>query len=512
MSTFGTTSAQPSRDGPTVGGYRRGSRVRTTRAGTWFPAIGPDDEPAGLLLLHPAVKPAVLTETLARLAPLRLPGVLPVHAGLVAQAGRNWLVAASSITPTVADLLDDGPHRTPANAAAVLTEVAETLAEAHAAGLAHGAVGAQSVLLGPAGNALLADWGTTEDAEPDTDREAWAALAEVLAERWCADAPADAALLGRAAGDARQPGPDGGLDAALEWLDELAERADRSALVTAAATPVSAPRRRPADDVARRAALVEQEIDGSASPSGTPPPGPPRSLDGPPSPPLGPPSRPAEQPRSAAARPAGPEPVGPATGGPATGGPASGTARTEPSARQRERADPGPPPADRRSRPAAPPAPPDADPAPPARPTAPRGSLRRCATRPALLAAGMVVVLAAAAAVLLLPGPAEPAPSPPAYGPLQVRGVRLIAEERGSICVVTGSISTNGRPGRVVYRWIGQNGSQPLSTVSIGTDGQVEVGIAWSPGTSPVRGNTVALQVLEPAAGTSTAEIPLRCI
>jgi hypothetical protein len=113
------------REGPTVGPYRRGARLRTTPAGTWFPAVGPDEAPAGLLLIHPGVDTRTLIPTIERLAELNLPGVLPPRPPLIEQAGRHWLATAGPPAPTLADLLGrGGPYGGPGNAAAVLSDVA----------------------------------------------------------------------------------------------------------------------------------------------------------------------------------------------------------------------------------------------------------------------------------------------------------------------------------------------------------------------------------------------------
>ncbi|HEY2204773.1 MAG TPA: hypothetical protein VGH99_09905, partial [Pseudonocardia sp.] len=231
----------PAREAPRVGEHRRGSRVRTTEAGTWFPAVAPDEAPAGLLLVHPGVDLRVLLPVLRTLAELALPGVLPTRAVLVEQAGRTWLVADAPIVPAVSDALVDGPHRDAGCAAAVLTDVGDTLLAAHRAGLVHGGVGAQAVVLGPAGAALLTDWGTLghgAQASPADDAAGWADLAGLLAERWCPGSPDGAAELTAAGRAARAEGLDSGVDR----LRATGAGAPRATLAAVAAARIADPR------------------------------------------------------------------------------------------------------------------------------------------------------------------------------------------------------------------------------------------------------------------------------
>lgn len=449
MGTFGTTSAPAPREAPRVGEYRRGSRLRTTRAGTWFPALGPDDQPAGLLLLHPAVTLRVLRPTIGRLARLGLPGVLPTLPDLVTQAGRNWLVATASPAPTLADLLDKGPHRGPGNAAALLADVAVTLLEVHDAGLAHGGVGPQAVVLGTAGTALLTDWGTDQRASAAGDLRAWCELAGLLAQHWCPGPVARAAVLARAVHAAERLGPADGFEAALDQLQVLAAATPRDELA-AAAGRVSAPTR-------RRAPAPPPEVTEPAEPElalepvALEPPGrEPAACDQP----------------TAPHRPAPPHLVAP-----------------HPVA--------GPLPA----------------PAP-----QPPGSWAR--VRPVVLAVALALALLGAAVLVVRAfEPERPkAPGTAPAAPLDIRSVAVQSRRTGSICVVTASVTTNGQPGRVVYRWIGENGSQSVATVSTSAGGyEMEIGLLWSSGSPPLPGSSVTLQILEPRPGTTTETMPLGC-
>ena len=232
MSSPNSPSQRLVREAPKVGDYRRGARLRTTPAGTWFSATGPDEESACLLLIHPGVDTKVLVPTAERLAALDLPGVLPPRPPLIEQAGRNWLVAAGPPAPPLADLLGGtGAYRTPGNAAALLSDVATTLLATHHAGLAHGGLDARSVLVGQDGAALLTDWGTSPTATAPGDMRSWAVLVELLAEAWCTEDELAAAAFASAV---RAAGGPAGLAGGIDELRALARTAERATLVETA--------------------------------------------------------------------------------------------------------------------------------------------------------------------------------------------------------------------------------------------------------------------------------------
>jgi hypothetical protein len=237
MTSPSSASQRLTREAPRVGDYRRGARLRTTSAGTWFPAVGPDDQPAGLLLVHPGVDLRILVPTIERLAELTLPGAMTPNPGLLEQAGRNWLVTRAPAVPTLADVLDDGTHREPGNAAALLSDVAATLLTTHRAGLSHGALDARSILIGQDGAALLTDWGTNKNATAAGDVGSWALLAELLAQRWCGDDLVSAAALARAVHAANGPT---GLAGGFDQLRRLANIARRSTLAQTAKNELDA--------------------------------------------------------------------------------------------------------------------------------------------------------------------------------------------------------------------------------------------------------------------------------
>ncbi|MEU8619172.1 hypothetical protein [Streptomyces sp. NPDC048623] len=129
-------------------------------------------------------------------ARLRLPGT-PATVDLVVEAGEVWLITGRPPVPTLTDLLAadaPGPGLGPdaGSVASVLNETAQTLLALHAAGLAHGSLTGNCVVLGPDGTALLTeaalamalgDGMSTADLQR-ADIAAWAALARSLGDAW----------------------------------------------------------------------------------------------------------------------------------------------------------------------------------------------------------------------------------------------------------------------------------------------------------------------------------------
>ncbi|MBB2746356.1 UNVERIFIED_ORG: hypothetical protein FHR35_006224 [Microbispora rosea subsp. rosea] len=213
------------REGVTVAGHRLTGRTRPSEVGTWADAVSPDGRPSGVLRFDPlAVTAAQARERLVAAvgADVRLHGggpigLLPVI-DLVAARDEVWLITTRA-TPTVADLMAAG-RLDPGGAATVLLETAQALLAVHAAGLAHGALHAGTVVIGENGSVLLAERGLLralrgEHASAEQDVAAWAALAGALAAN-CGQGPAAAALRRASAAAAH------GLAAARDTL--LAER------------------------------------------------------------------------------------------------------------------------------------------------------------------------------------------------------------------------------------------------------------------------------------------------
>ncbi|MFE2581188.1 hypothetical protein [Streptomyces sp. NPDC059378] len=201
--------------GRTLSGWSRGSRH-----GTWY-ALLPvrSGEPVlGALridraLLAPEGTRERLAAAVLAVGRLRLPGVLGT-VDLVVEAGEVWLVTARPPATTLADLLargDTGPDA--GSAASVLNETAQSLLALHTAGLAHGALDADTVVLAPDGVALLAEaaLGTVLGDAPDSarreaDRTAWAGLARTLGEAWVTPGTPAAALLAQCSATAGTEG------------------------------------------------------------------------------------------------------------------------------------------------------------------------------------------------------------------------------------------------------------------------------------------------------------------
>ncbi|WP_028938112.1 hypothetical protein [Pseudonocardia spinosispora] len=279
MNRFRGASPQLTREAPKVGKYRRGPQLRTTPAGTWFYGLDTDDRPSGLLLVFPGVDLKILLPTIERLTKLKLPGVLPAKPKLEVQAGRQWMIATAPPIPALSEVIDEGEHRTPGNAAALLADIARTLSTVHQNGLVHGSVTAKSVVIGPDGAGLLTDWATSKTATSAEDIAAWTKLAHSLAESWCTDLEA-AAVLARAVGALTGSG----WDAAIEQLRPLASEANRHSLVQVAEAHLAAPgqgarRRRPSREPVppvpkrerRGPTVIPPDIDSWEPPPSTPP-------------------------------------------------------------------------------------------------------------------------------------------------------------------------------------------------------------------------------------------------
>jgi hypothetical protein len=486
MTSPSSAGQRLTREAPRVGDYRRGARLRTTTAGTWFPAVGPDQQPAGLLLVHPGVDLRILVPTIERLAELNLPGVLTPNPALLEQAGRNWLVTRAAAVPTLADVLEDGAHREPGNAAALLSDVAATLLTTHRAGLPHGALDARSILIGQDGAALLTDWGTNKNATAAGDVSSWALLAELLAQRWCGDDLVSAAALARAVHAANGPT---GLAGGFDQLRGLAHAARRDTLAQAAKDELDAvgrgevrPPRRPQSRRAQPAPPAPTEPPVAAAAAVPPMPAEPVEPPVPAEPAVAPPVEPVE--------PAVAEPVEP---------------------RYDTHADFGAPPsAGPRTRPA-----PDAD-APWAIPAAARepdpkarGAKRDQVPRwrLVLLVSLVVITLVAAAAdlVLLVTRNTE-------ASALKIQSVVLWAQRSGTGCSLLGVITTNGEAGTVTYGWTGDTATGPaISTQVQGGHTQIEVSRQWNPDTASTLDPLVTLQVLRPALRQASVQPELDC-
>ncbi|NUR70597.1 MAG: hypothetical protein HOU81_07235 [Hamadaea sp.] len=148
--------------------------------GRWQETSTADGRKVGALAL-PQQDREQLTRVVATVNSVRklaLPGVVPI-ADLVGHSGRAWLISGAPVGPSVAEL---ETRLTPGTAATVLSDTGQTLIRLHQAGLAHGALDASTVVVSPAGVALLSEVGVAAAAagrQPTAaeDAAAWADLA-----------------------------------------------------------------------------------------------------------------------------------------------------------------------------------------------------------------------------------------------------------------------------------------------------------------------------------------------
>ncbi|MFD5819236.1 hypothetical protein [Streptomyces sp. NPDC127038] len=255
----------------TVAGRPLSGWTRDSRHGTWhalLPAGSGESELGALCVDRALLAPEGTRERLAAavlaVARLRLPGVLGA-VDLVAEAGEVWLITARPPAPTLTDLLalgDPGPDA--GSAASVLNETAQTLLALHAAGLAHGALAPEAVVLAPDGVALLSEaaLGTVLGDAPDSGRReadlaAWADLSRALAEAWAVAGSPAAALFARCSALARSEGlaaaraalAAGRAALPADFLRHTELRAAVAAAAVAATEPTTAPTPGPGDAV-----------------------------------------------------------------------------------------------------------------------------------------------------------------------------------------------------------------------------------------------------------------------
>ncbi|GII66235.1 hypothetical protein Skr01_63200 [Sphaerisporangium krabiense] len=223
-------------EGGNIAGYRLADRSRASDVGVWVDAVAPDGARSGALRLDPralsgpGARDRVVAAVVAdrHLTQNGVTGLLPVS-DLVAAGGEVWVLTARPAIPSLDDLArgrppGDAPDA--GSAATVLVETAQTLLAVHAAGLAHGALHAGTVVVGEDGTALLAERGLATalyggDASPERDVAAWAALARGLASGWAAGSADAVRLLEHAAATAESRGLSAARDALLSGRELL---------------------------------------------------------------------------------------------------------------------------------------------------------------------------------------------------------------------------------------------------------------------------------------------------
>lgn len=222
-------------DGGMVAGHRLTGRTRMSRLGAWYEAVSPGGAAAGLLrfdpglVADPAARERLVSSVLAdrRLTQAGMPGLLPI-ADLVTAGGDIWLIAAAPVMPAISSLPDGtgGAGPDAGSAATVLAETAQTLLSLHAAGLAHGSVDPETVLLAPDGTALLAERGLVaalagRPISAEGDVTAWASLVRVLSAKWAAAQPPAAELFDHVSRVAAAHGLAAARDTLLAHRDRL---------------------------------------------------------------------------------------------------------------------------------------------------------------------------------------------------------------------------------------------------------------------------------------------------
>jgi tRNA A-37 threonylcarbamoyl transferase component Bud32 len=165
--------------------------LRVGACGTWWTAGTASGQPMALLQLEPALilQPAARDRIATAVAAVRTinpAGVLRTTELLV-DAKRAWLMVAGVPRSTLADLLAAHAALPSGAAAGLAVDVAAALRELHAAGLSHGALAADTVVLNAGGTATLTEVGVLAAAHgmpTDIGRDvaAWSALARRLAD------------------------------------------------------------------------------------------------------------------------------------------------------------------------------------------------------------------------------------------------------------------------------------------------------------------------------------------
>ncbi|MEV5876305.1 hypothetical protein AB0L75_19140 [Streptomyces sp. NPDC052101] len=271
---------------------------RHTRYGTWhalLPARSGERTLGALRIDRALLAPEGTRERLAAVvlatAKLRLPGLLGT-VDLVAEAGEVWLLTARPPAPTLADVLSsaNGPRPDAGSVASILNETAQTLLALRTAGLTHGSLGPDTVVIAPDGVALLAEAelsmvlgdaaavpvsGDTPHAERQAvTTAAWAALARTLGAAWTQPGTPAADLIARCSAAAEAQGLAAARAALVAGRAALpADFLRRTALraATAASTPEFAPPKAPEPSLAVAPGRPAPRTDTHPAPTTTDP-------------------------------------------------------------------------------------------------------------------------------------------------------------------------------------------------------------------------------------------------
>jgi hypothetical protein len=96
---------------------------------------------------------------------------------------------------------------------------------------------------------------------------------------------------------------------------------------------------------------------------------------------------------------------------------------------------------------------------------------------------------------------------------LAVEAVTLQAAQHGQQCMMYASLSTNGKPGTLTYRWVGDEATPGLvQSVSVG-DGQQQlvIGKQWQAGDSGGGDPVVSIQLLYPTPKSALVQPAVGC-
>jgi hypothetical protein len=165
--------------GAVVGGYRLDAPLLPGRVGTVYVSV---DEASGEKVALRVVAPPQSVRVGHRLlaAAAAQAGVRSDRVVAVRRAGEEegLLYVAMQLVDgdSLKHLLDSDQPPAPRMLLSILRSVAAGLDEAHAAGLAHGSVGAHDVLVEGDGSALIGDFGVAGDRGIEEDRRDFAAL------------------------------------------------------------------------------------------------------------------------------------------------------------------------------------------------------------------------------------------------------------------------------------------------------------------------------------------------
>lgn len=448
--------------------------------GAWQETSTADGRKVGALAL-PQQEKEQLTRVVATVNAVRrlnLPGVVPV-ADLVGHAGRAWLIAASPVGPPLSSLAG---RLHPGAVATILSDTGQTLMRLHAAGISHGSLDASTVVVSPAGVALLSEVGVAaasagRTATAQDDAAAWAELARRLG----GDDPTLSAVAAAAAA-----GLETGLRVLAAHAAKLPGFGDRVSLAAlpkaAPAAPVDAP---PAESTTLLPGQTDAAFGAPAATAPAPSPAPAAHNA-------------AEDAATRMARRS-------ATGGGST------VEQSAPVQRGSEgvlRFGHGP---------AATPATPSWTPPPAAAYRPPRKSLFKRLTSligglvSLLLVLGVGYVLA----LRFLPDAGIPNPLG-LFSPAQITGVtvqKVAVTTCNTQADVVGTIVTNGEPGTFAYEWVDSDGhrSGRLDQSVKEGQGSVQVHYYWGFSGKGSHKGTATLNILAPTQMTASAEVTYTC-